>query len=76
VCLRAAGSHACLHALPIVRRYNAADITGLTGVPESQRLALVSSGEVDPTATLPGPARLVDNLGACEVPAGRNGDAS
>jgi len=62
---REAGSRTYLHALRVVRRYKAADVTGLTSVTQPRRLGLLSSGEVEPTTTLPGPARLVDDLCAC-----------
>jgi WD40 repeat protein len=38
---------ACLRTLPIERRYERLDITGLTGVTATQRHALLSLGAVD-----------------------------
>jgi WD40 repeat protein len=40
-------SGACLRALPAERRYERLDITGLTGVSEAQRAALLALGAVD-----------------------------
>jgi hypothetical protein len=39
----------CLRTLPIERRYERMDITGLTGVTTTQRHALLSLGAVDHT---------------------------
>ena len=42
-----AGSGACLRTLRAERRYERMDITGLTGVTEAQRAALLALGAVD-----------------------------
>ncbi len=57
-----AGSGTCLHALLVARRYDGVDITGLTGVIETPRTALLALGDVEPTARLPGVAQLADDV--------------
>jgi hypothetical protein len=42
-----AGSGACLRVLRAERRYERMDITGLTGVTEAQRSALLALGAVE-----------------------------
>jgi len=45
-----AGSGACLHALRSDRHYQRMDITGMTGVTQAQRAALLALGAVEASA--------------------------
>jgi len=45
------GSGACLHTLRSDRRYQRLDITGLTGVTDAQRAALLSLGAIERART-------------------------
>jgi hypothetical protein len=69
-----AGSGACLRTLRADRRYERLDITGLTGVTEAQRAALLALGAIEqaPAAAIvsvppPGPAQSPTNLPAART---------